>query len=117
MSLGIRIIIDLFLVLGCFFAFAGVVGMLRMPDVFCRMQASTIIPTMGVICVCVAGVIGAVCTGMAVSIIVKLVILGVFVVLTNPISGHALCKAAYKAGNRPEKPMICDDYGEDEKDE
>ena len=59
MSLGIRIVIDLFLLVGCFFAFAGVVGMLRMPDVFCRMQSSTNIATMGVIGVSIAGVIGA----------------------------------------------------------
>ena len=116
MSLGIRIVIDLFLLVGCFFAFAGVVGMLRMPDVFCRMQSSTNIATMGVIGVSVAGVIGAICMGMQVSSIVKLVLVCLFVILTNPISGHALCKASYKAVDRPEKPMICDDYGEDEKD-
>ena len=37
----LRIVADVFIGLGCFFALAGVVGLLRMPDAFCRMQSST----------------------------------------------------------------------------
>ena len=37
MNLALRIIIDLFIAGGCFFAFAGAVGLVRMPDTFTRM--------------------------------------------------------------------------------
>ena len=40
-----------------FFAFAGVVGLLRMPDAFCRMQSSTNISTLGVLGVIIAGIL------------------------------------------------------------
>ena len=45
----LRIIIDVLIAVGAFFALAGTLGILKMPDTFCRMQASTCITTMGVI--------------------------------------------------------------------
>lgn len=97
------------------FALAGVVGMLRMPDSFCRMQSSTNISTFGVLGVILGGVLYCLFIfetpdwAMA----VKLIVMGVFYIITSPISGHAIAKAAYKKGIRPEKEMICDKYGED----
>ena len=43
MNMTLRVIIDILLVLGAFFTFVGVVGVIRMPDVFGRLQASTCI--------------------------------------------------------------------------
>ena len=40
-----NIVICIFIALSLFFAFAGVVGMLRMPDTYSRMQVSTCIST------------------------------------------------------------------------
>ena len=48
----LRIIIDVLIVVGAFFALAGTIGVMKMPDTFSRMQASTCITTMGVIGVC-----------------------------------------------------------------
>ena len=33
---------------------------------------------------------------------------------TNPISNHALCKAAYKMGVKPARELVIDDYKEDD---
>ena len=108
-----NIAIDILIGLSVFFAFAGVVGMLRMPDTFCRMQSSTNIATFGVLGVILGGFLYALCylhdTGMA----VKLAVMGVFYIITNPIAGHAIAKAAYRHGVRPEKEMVIDKYGED----
>ena len=49
MNIALRIIIDVFIAGGCFFAFAGAVGLVRMPDTFSRMQSSTNITTLGVL--------------------------------------------------------------------
>ena len=48
---------------------------------------------------------------------VKLVIIGGFVLLTSPIVGNMLSRAAYKHGIRPQRPLVQDDYGRDEADE
>ena len=47
------------------------------------------------------------------SMAVKIAVLGVFYIVTNPIAGHAIAKAAYRHGVRPEKDMTIDKYGED----
>ena len=44
-----RYVIDALIVISLFFALAGVVGMLRMPDTFSRMQSATNITTLGVL--------------------------------------------------------------------
>ncbi|MBR3296578.1 MAG: monovalent cation/H(+) antiporter subunit G [Firmicutes bacterium] len=99
--------------LSVFFALAGVVGMLRMPDAFCRMQSSTNIATLGVLGVIIGGIIYAFAFLHNGEMGVKLIVLGVFYVVTVPISGHAIAKGAYHHGVRPEKDMVCDQYGED----
>lgn len=107
-----RIVIDILLLLGCFFAFAGTVGMLRMPDTFCRMQSSTNIATLGTLGAILGGAVYAFGTGN-VGTGIKVLFIGLFMILTNPIGGHAICKAAYKFGIRPEKKLACDEYGRD----
>ena len=52
-----RYVYDVLILISLFFAFAGVVGILRMPDAFCRMQSSTNITTMGMVGVIVAGIL------------------------------------------------------------
>jgi len=89
--------------------------MLRFKDSYSRMQVSTCISTFGVLGVIIGAIIfSIVCFntpdwGMA----VKLAVLGLFYIITNPIAGHAIAKAAYKKGVRPDKQFKCDKYGED----
>ena len=115
MAIGIRIAIDALIVISIFFALAGVVGMIRMPDSFNRMQSSTNVATLGV-----AGVIiGAILYALfgyeepEVSMAVKLGLLLLFYIVTNPIAGHAIAKAAYRRGIRPKDGFVIDKYGED----
>ena len=49
MNIVLRVIIDIFILGGYFFALAGAVGIVRMPDTFSRMQSSTNITTLGVL--------------------------------------------------------------------
>lgn len=108
------IAVYIFLVIGVFFAFVGTLGILRMPDVYGKLQASTCIATMGTLCVTVAAILYAISAGMTVGTYVKLGVLLVFVWGTNPVSNHALIKAAYKMGAKPNKEFKIDDYKEDE---
>ena len=47
--IALRVIIDILFAIGIFFIIAGIVGMIRMPDTFCRLQSATNIATMGAI--------------------------------------------------------------------
>ena len=113
--MGIADIIScVFLAVGLFFSFVGALGVLRMDDVYGRLQASTCIPTLGNICLSIGGVIYAIGAGMDASTIVKLVIIMLMILCSNPISNHALLKGAYKSGVKSAKEMVIDDYKEDD---
>ena len=108
-----RIMIDVLIAISVFFAFAGVVGMLRMPDSYSRMQSSTNVSTLGVLGVLLGGLLYACVFLHNGEMAVKLAVLAVFYLITSPISGHAIAKAAYHHGVRPDNKMQCDKYGED----
>lgn len=112
------IVSDVFIVIGCFFALAGTVGLIRMPDAYTRMQSSTNISTLGAIGVTIGAAIRAFSSGgdTGVTMGIKILLIGLFIVITCPIGGHAICKAAYKSGAKSIK-MVCDEYGRDNPDE
>jgi len=116
MNILLRIVIDIFLIFGAFFSLAGVVGLLRMPDAYCRMQSSTNIATLGVIGVSIAALIYSIAVEGSAVMSIKIALVCLFSILTNPVASHAICKAAYKYGVRPEKTMVCDEYGRDHED-
>lgn len=81
---------SLLILLGAIFLFSAGVGLLRMPDVYTRIQAGTKATTLGNILVL---------AGLAVyhpGWTFKLVLAIYFVLMTNPISSHALSRAAYR---------------------
>jgi len=62
MSMTIRVVIDILLGLGVFFSLVGVLGIIRMPDTYGRLQASTCIPSLGNIFMIAGGVVFAIAT-------------------------------------------------------
>ena len=109
----LRILTDLFVVIGLIFALAGTKGVLKMPDAFSRMQASTCVATLGVIGVVIGSLIYAIGVMHSASTAVKIVVIGLMILVTNPIGSHVLARGAYKGGIRPEKKMETDDLGRD----
>jgi multicomponent Na+:H+ antiporter subunit G len=78
---------------GSAFALLAAVGVLRMPDVFTRMQASTKASTLGLGCLLVGtalqlGDFGAV---------IRSACIGAFVLLTTPVAGLVIARASYFA--------------------
>lgn len=108
------IVIAILLLLGLFFCAVGVIGILRMPDAYTRMQASTCLSTLGVILTGIGAVVYAAWQGMGAGIVVKIILFAVLVVITNPVASHAMCKAAHKMNVKPAKPFVMDDYKEDD---
>ncbi|KQV66326.1 monovalent cation/H(+) antiporter subunit G [Rhizobium sp. Root1220] len=80
---------SLVILVGAFFLFSAGVGLLRMPDVFTRIQAGTKASTLGNILV-LAG-LGIYHPDWS----LKLLIIAYFVLMTNPLSSHALSRAAH----------------------
>ncbi len=111
---AVRIIIDVFIVLGCFFAFAGSVGLVRMPDTFSRMQSSTNITTLGVLLTLIGGFLYFLIVKESWGSAAKIVVIGVLTILANPVGGHAIARAAYRIGIRPERELVVDDLGDPE---
>ena len=85
------ILAHVFIGIGVFFVLLGSIGVLRMPDVYNRLQAGTKATTLGFLSVLV---------GVAVLHplwIPKLLIIGLFLLLTAPISSHNLARAAHRS--------------------
>jgi len=86
------IIGDIVIGVGVAFLFLGGLGIFRLPDVYNRLQAGTKCTTLGAFCTIVG-------VGIAEPTwIFKALVIGVFILLTNPISAHALARASYKSG-------------------
>ena len=113
MLMWLKILSDVLIAVGAFFALVGVLGILRMPDTFCRMQASTCIPTLGVIGVTLGGLIHAIFIMGSAGTAIKIAVIALLIITVNPIGSHAIAKGAYRAGIRPDKPMEIDDLGRD----
>ena len=78
---------------GSVFALLAAVGVLRMPDVFTRMQASTKASTLGLGCL----LIGAALQLGDFASLIRVVSIGAFVLLTTPVAGHVIARASYFA--------------------
>jgi multicomponent Na+:H+ antiporter subunit G len=87
----------LLLVVGLVFMFIGSLGILRLPDFFARTHAASKVDTLG-IAVVLAGI--AVLEGLTLNS-AKIAIAIIFLTLTNPVSGHALARAALRHGVKP----------------
>jgi len=108
-----RILIDIFLVIGAFFALAGVIGVIRMPDSLCRMQASTNTATLGTIGALIAVSLYGFFYLDSTAIGVKSIMIGLFILLSNPVASHAIARAAKRSGVFMLNKSGCDEYGRD----
>ncbi|MFC0217438.1 multicomponent Na+:H+ antiporter subunit G [Pseudochelatococcus lubricantis] len=91
MGAAMEIVGSFVVLLGAFFLFSAGLGVLRMPDPFTRIQAGTKATTLGNLLV-LAG-LGIHHPDWA----LKLLVIAGFVLMTNPVSSHALSRAAHRA--------------------
>lgn len=110
----LRIIVGVLVGLGAFFALAGTVGMLRMPDAYCRMQSSTNVTTLGLLFALLGALIYAIFGMHSWAASVKIVVIGVVSILANPAAGHAICRAAHRKGVPMDGHTVCDALKEGE---
>jgi multicomponent Na+:H+ antiporter subunit G len=96
---------------GSAFALLAAVGVLRMPDVFTRMQASTKASTLGLGCL----LIGAGLQLGDFASLIRVASIGAFVLLTTPVAAHVIARASYFADVPLWKGTLLDERREDVK--
>ncbi len=119
----IDIVVLLFFLTGMFFFMIGVLGLLRLPDVYLRMHATTKCDTLGASAILMGLAIYSLATGQAsygslgsVFTAAKMVIIIIFIFWANPTAAHAIAKAAYLSGVELYEGTVFDQYGPDVKD-
>lgn len=81
----------IFACVGAFFTLLAVVGIMKHPDLFTRMQSTTKASTFGIGCMMIASAVHF--WDMAVAI--KCLLVVIFFFITQPIAAHMLARAAY----------------------
>lgn len=103
----------IFISVGLIFDLLACLGLMRLPDVYNRLQAATKCVTLGT-CSIMFGtflVLGINTAGM------RALLCMLFLILTSPVSAHALARASHKSGVKLWKLSVCDKYAEDKKDQ
>ena len=80
---------------GVGFSLSGAVGMLRMPDVYTRIQCSSKTVTMGALPMLVAIVVAE---GPLTNYGGRALLVAFLLLVLNPVASHTLARAAYKVG-------------------
>lgn len=101
-------LISTLLVVGAACGLLAAVGLLRMPDLFTRLQASSKAATLGAILIMVATAVAF--HGGSAAVRALLVIL--FLALTTPVGAHLIARAAYLRGERMKDAGAVDEWAE-----
>jgi multicomponent Na+:H+ antiporter subunit G len=88
----VQIIGNIITGIGTIFLFLGALGVFRFPDVYNRLQAGTKCTTLGAFFT----IIGVGMTQL--DWLPKTLVIALFIIITNPISNHALGRASRKSG-------------------
>ncbi len=82
----------LFIAAGVFFCFVGVLGTLRLPDVYSRLHASGKVGTLGLVGILIGTALLLPNTAF------KVIALGIFLLVTAPLAAHVIAAAAHRQG-------------------
>lgn len=87
----------LLLLSGSGFLIVGSIGIIRFPDFWSRLHAAAIVDSAGM-ALLVAGMVLQ--SGLTI-VTIKLILIGLFLLVTGPTATHAVANAAYVSGSRP----------------
>jgi multicomponent Na+:H+ antiporter subunit G len=100
----------IFIIIGVLFDTFGCIGLLRLPDVYNRLQAATKCVTLGT-CGIMFGIFVKV--GFS-SLGIKALVAIPLIFISSPVAAHALARGAHIFGVRLWEKSVCDKY-QDEK--
>ncbi len=100
------------LLIGTFFNTLGVIGLLRFPDVYTRMHATTKMTTFGSVFTALAVIIYGIAQflgtadGQYVVLSIHTLIAALALAFTNALGSHAIARGAHKAGIKPAPAVV-----------
>lgn len=97
MDMAINAVSWVLLCVGSIFVLIGAIGMLRMPDVFTRLHAASIIETVGGCSILIGLMLQA---GLSL-ITLKLIMIMLIFLFTAPVATHAIAQAALHQDVKP----------------
>lgn len=100
-----EILTGFLLIVGSGFCLIAEIGVLRMPDLFTRMQASAKAGTLGIGCI----VLGVATNFQDLKIAAEAFLIIAFLFLTAPIASHLIARAAYFAADTRNRRMEYDE--------
>ena len=98
-----------FIAIGVLFDIFGCIGLVRLPDVYNRLQASTKCVTVGTCFILVGSLV---LLGSLPGTVTGIICI-VFILVTSPTAAHALARAAHHSGIRQWEGSVTDQYEED----
>jgi multicomponent Na+:H+ antiporter subunit G len=106
MNEGIVMAGKVIIFIGVIFDLLGCIGLVRLPDVYNRLQAATKCVTLGT-CLILFG------TFLAAGFLVKSLLVIIFVVLSSPTAAHAIAHAAHKSKIKLWEKSVVDRFEEE----
>lgn len=97
----------IFLLFGVFDVLVGMIGLIRLPDIYNRLHATTKIATTGAFFVLLSILIQDGFTAFG----LKAIAIGIFLLMTAPVAGHVIGRAAYNINIPPCDQTLFDAYG------
>ena len=94
--------------IGLAFDLFGAIGLVRLPDVYNRVQATTTCVTLGTCFILIGVFVQAGVSALG----VKALLCALFVVLTSPVGAHAIARGAHISGVRLWEGSVADKYQE-----
>ncbi len=94
------------IVFGVFFSFVGVLGVLRLPDVYTRLHATGKVASLGVFGLVLGSAFIAPQTAL------KVIMLAVFIIFSGPVTSHAIGAAVHRRDQRRAGAAVSGNTGE-----
>jgi multicomponent Na+:H+ antiporter subunit G len=98
------IIYDIMLIVSLCVMTLGIVGIVRMPDIYTKLHGASKSVFLGVVLLCASATVVA-----TEAMIYRIILIALLVVMTTPISSHVIGHAAYRLQERMETPGAVDE--------
>lgn len=99
-----EITVDAMVLISCVIMTLGVLGIVRMPDIYTKLHGASKSLFLGVVLICIAASVQATDT-----MNMRLILIGILVVITTPLSSHVIGRTAYLMHERMETPGALDE--------
>ena len=95
--------------IGILFNIFGCIGLVRLPDVYNRLQAATKCVTLGTVLL----LVGVALASGSWALSAKAIVCAIFILITSPTAAHAIARGSHAAGVDLWENSVVDKYAEE----